>query len=224
MSTDFMLRPCFNHRKYLVYGSTRGVFQARDQPCIQVFQRPLINEWSRTRADHIPAPVVSNRTRVALISAVSGRRESLLLTFRAAQLKFSHKPQPRVLLPHRRSLFGIPGYWVSSRYNAPTNGERSDLAPCCQFIFGGTTVSDCGREGTPLLLQPVRHLPPWNRILPGTNARQDLRSLPLRWFRLSSTEVACAKEAWAKEKPPKISVIFLRALKFCGDGWGCVVA
>lgn len=43
----------------ILFCSTQGVFPARDQPCGQIFQRPLINEWPQTSADHIPAPAVS---------------------------------------------------------------------------------------------------------------------------------------------------------------------
>lgn len=82
------------------------------------------NKWMASdKCRPHPCTCCLGGTRGVLIAAARGRRELSLLTSPATQLKFSHKPKSRVLLPHRHSLCGIPRYWVSSRYNLPTTGR-----------------------------------------------------------------------------------------------------
>lgn len=85
-----------------------------------------------------------------------GTRGLTPLTSPATELNFYLIRKCKALCHSRTSIHyvGIPGYCVSSGYKVPTT-ECLDLVPRCQFIFGGTTVSDCGRKGMPLLLQPV---------------------------------------------------------------------
>lgn len=179
------------------------------------FPKPLINEWPWKIADRIPAPVVlveqGESYWLRHVGGESCRRRHPLAT----QLELSHKPKSRALLPHRHSRRGIPGYWVSSRYNLPTTFRSSASLPVyiwrhnCERLWqeGNAPPSAACQTSASLKLNPAR-----NKCTPG------LALLASLSFLLSSTEVACAKEAWVKERPRKISVIISGRCSFVGTG------